>query len=487
MTFRVGLLVSTVALLAALFSPAESVAQAADSEEVWVPAYLPTIQVPPVATPIKIDGRIEAAEWSSAARTTSFTEVEPGDQTEPSVVTEAFITYDERHLYVAFRAFDRPSAVRASLRNRDEVYADDWVGIILDPYGDATRAYEIFANPLGIQFDLLWSQQGEDIGFDLIYHSDGRMTDNGYEVEFAIPFKSLRFPQREIHDWRVTFIRNHPRSSRHLYSWAAVSRDNPCMLCQLGTIGGMSGIESGRTMEAIPAVVGVQSSRLSDSDMPGSMEHGRVSLEPSLNLRYSLSSTLSAEATLNPDFSQVESDAAQIDVNETFALFFPERRPFFQEGSEMFKSFIDVVYTRSINSPITAAKLTGQPGRMSVGLITAVDERTPIFIPGEEWSGFAEAGRSFSTIARGRYSFGGNSFVGGVVSDRRYEQSGSGTEVGIDGQMQFLTNYRLFGQFVLSHSVEPVVEATSDDYGSASFNRGAHTVALDGESFAGHA
>lgn len=467
--------------------PVASQAQASDpADDAWAPLVSPVMVVPRATGSITIDGKMDEAAWKDASRTTNFTEVEPGDQTRPSVRTEVSITYDDANLYVAFRAYDRPSAIRASLRNRDEIFQDDWVGIILDPYGDATRAYEIFANPLGIQGDLQMSRQGENVGFDLIYDSAGQITEYGYTVEMAIPFKSLRFPKRDVHEWNITFLRNHPRSSRHIYSWASVSRDNPCLMCQFGTITGISDINTGRTVEIIPAVVGTQSSTLADEDDPTALEHGRVSFQPSLNLRYNLTSSLAAEATINPDFSQVESDAAQIDVNSTFALFYPERRPFFQEGGEMFDSYIDVVYTRSINSPLTAAKVTGQPGRTSIGIITALDERTPILIPLQERSEFAESGKSFSTIVRGRHAFGTNSYVGGIVSDRRYEDGGSGTAVGVDGQWQFLKNYQLQGQFVVNRSTEPDDPESLESFGSDTFDGGKHTVALDGESFNGH-
>jgi hypothetical protein len=479
---KVVIAIALVAALTATILCPSTAAQSGSDESAWVPAFRPVIDIDRAAGSIRIDGYLGDPGWEGAAYINQFNEVEPGENTRPAVFTEAWITYDDDNLYVAFKAHDDPGQIRASLRNRDEIWQDDWVGIILDPYGDATRAYELFANPLGIQADALMSRGGENVGFDMIFHTAGRITESGYVVEMAIPFKSLRFPEREVHDWKITLLRNLPRSSRHILSWAAVDRNDSCLMCQLGTMRGIQDIHGGGSFEVLPSVIGSQQSV--SGSTPGSLDHGRITVEPSLNLKYSMSSSLTAEATLNPDFSQVESDAAQIDVNTTFALFFPERRPFFQEGAEMFETMIDVVYTRSINSPLAAVKLIGQPGRMSVGFISAVDERTPILLPFRERSDLVEAGRSVSNILRARQSFGSNSHLGGVISDRRYMIGGSGTEVGVDGQWQMTEHIRFNGQFVISHTEEP---DALDRFSSELSFGDEYTAALDGESFSGYA
>ena len=380
---------------------------------------------------------------------------------------------------------DEPSAIRASLRNRDEIFQDDWIGIIVDPYGDAAQAYEIFVNPLGIQGDLLMSGSGgEDVGFDLVFQSEGRVTEQGYQVEMAIPFSSLRFPDRDVQAWNLTFVRTRPRSSREQYSWSTVNRDDPCFMCQLGTMTGLEGVEPSTNLDILPALVGSQSGSLAGG--PGSsFDNSRVSAQPSLNVRYNFTPSVSAEATVNPDFSQVESDAARIDVNSTFALFFPERRPFFQEGSDLFDTWMNVVYTRSINNPIAATKLTGRAGRTSFAYLGAMDEDTPLLLPFKERSAIAEAGQSFSNILRARHTFGENSFVGATLTDRRLFSGGYGSLGSLDMKLQFLTNYRLEAQVALSESGEPTnlaVNPTNDD---ATFADGAYTAALDGETYRG--
>lgn len=457
----------------------------------FTPKVKPEAFVQRATRPIAIDGVLDDEGWCDAQYITGFTEVQPGDQEQPPVSTEVLVAYDEAHLYLAFIAHDDdPTAIRASLRNRDQIFQDDFIGIILDPYGDAAQAYEIFVNPLGIQGDLLMSStSGEDIGFDLVYASDGQITEQGYQVEMAIPFSSLRFPDRTVQTWRATFIRTRPRGSREQYSWSAISRDDPCFMCQFGTLQGIEGIKPSTNLDIIPAMVGTQSAALDDADDTQSgLDNGRVRLQPSANLKYTFTPSLSAEATVNPDFSQVESDAARIDANQTFALFFPERRPFFQEGSELFDTWIDVVYTRSINAPIAAGKVTGRFGRTSVAYLSAVDEKSPMLLPFEEQSATLNVGQSASNILRARHTFGTNSFVGATVTDRRLlDYRGSGSVVSTDAKVQFWNNYQVEAQMALSNTSEPTDANLSDQIEIDQFDRGAHTAALDGESFQGYA
>ncbi|RMG62823.1 MAG: hypothetical protein D6715_11910 [Calditrichaeota bacterium] len=296
---------------------------AGSSKQTFTPRFRPVLQINPAAGPITIDGELDDPGWRSAARANHFVEIFPGDLTPPPIHIEAWLTYDENNLYLAFRIQDDPQKIRYSLRDRDQIFQDDFVGILLDPFGRGAWAYEIFANPLGIQADVLRSAStGEDPGFDLIFKSRGKITADGYQVEMAIPFRSLRFPNTEEQTWRMNLFVNHPRDSRRQYSWAAISRDDPCVLCQFGYLKGIRGVHSGRQVELLPALVSSQSSVISNSQDPESgLNHGAVHSEPSLNLKYGLSSTSVVDFTINPDFSQVEADADQVDVNTTFALF----------------------------------------------------------------------------------------------------------------------------------------------------------------------
>lgn len=457
----------------------------------FVPNVKPVLGVKQLEGRIQIDGFLDDDGWVGASLATNFAETQPGDQVRPPVGTEVLVTYDQTHLYIAFRAYDsRPAQIRASLRARDEIFDDDFVGVVIDTYGNAAWAYELFVNPYGIQGDMRWTPGGEDIGFDVVFESRGRITDEGYQVELAVPFKSLRFPNRPTQDWRATFIRVHPRDSERHYSWAAISRDDPCYPCQFGTLSGMSGVRSGSSFELLPGIVGGQTAELSDPSDPSSgFDEADPDADLSLGVRYAFTPSTSAELSINPDFSQVESDVAQIDVNTTFALFFPERRPFFQEGSDLYDSWHDVIYTRQINDPLIAVKATTRSDRTSFVYLFGRDEETPMILPFEERSLFAAPGKSYANILRARYAFKEDSYAGVMFTDRRYDIGGSGTVGGFDGSYRFAQNYRIEAQGLLSYTDEPDDPSLTAGAANAdtTFADGKHTAALDGETYTGHA
>ncbi len=460
------------------------------------PNIKPNLQVMRAPGEIIIDANLEDEGWRNVAKAMNFAENYPVEKVKPPVKTEAWVTYDDENLYLAFIVEDEPGRIRASMRDRDEMWQDDYAGILLDTFGDASSAFFIFANPLGIQGDSRFSSSGgEDDSFDLIYQSEGKVTDKGYQVEMAIPFRSLRFPDTEEQVWRATFWITHPRDSRSTYTWAAMDRDDPCFLCQFGTLSGIRGIRSGSNVEFLPAVTGSQSGALNNSSDPGEGFHNqKASGDFGLGMKYNFSSNLIADLALNPDFSQVEADAAQIDVNTNFALFFRERRPFFQEGSDLFSTWIDQVYTRQINNPIVTAKLTGRFNKTSIGYIGGLDDSAPIILPFEEQSAILPTNlKSTSNILRVKHSMLKDSYIGALFTDRRLQGSGSGTSFGADALLRFWKKYQLELQAVASHTEEPSdttlsrrIEDQLDDR-FLTFDDGKHTAAFDGESFWGRA
>ncbi len=457
----------------------------AGASDDYVPVYHPKLVIHRAASSIKIDGELQDAGWQGAAKADNFAEHNPGDQTKPDVDTEVLITYDDENLYIAWLCYDNPHEVRASFCERDNIFSDDYVILCLDTYGEATLAYEISANPYGIPGDLLFSSSyGEDITYDMIFETAGRITDFGWVVEMAIPFESMRFPDREDQVWRVDFWRNRPRESRFQYSWAAYNRDENCWPCQWGTVTGISGVKPGAGFELLPAVVSHQSGSLGDD---GHFDNGDIKGDLALGITYDISSELTAEATINPDFSQVESDAAQIDVNTTFALFYPERRPFFQEGSDLFNTYFSAVYTRSINDPLAAGKLTWRKGANSVAFLTARDEYSVIILPFEEKSEFVENGKSYSNILRARHDLGEGSHIGLVATDRRFDSGGSGSLFGIDSQIRLSTSNSLRFQFIGTHTEEvDNLALTDSSFNVTRFDDDKYTAGLDGETFWGY-
>jgi hypothetical protein len=457
----------------------------ASSQDEYSPVRHPELATIRASGAIDVDGVLDDAGWVGVPRADTFAEHNPGDQTRPPVDTHAWITYDDDHLYIAYKCFDDPDRIRASFTERDRIWSDDYVITAIDTYADQSWAYEIAVNPLGIQGDLLWSANGgEDMGYDLVFESAGRITDEGWIVELAVPWSSLRFPNRDEQTWRVDFWRNHPREVRGQYSWAAYDRDDSCWPCQWGTVHGIRGVKPGKGIEILPSQVFTQSGgRDGASDWTNSDVFGDVSVGAKVNL----SSSFTVESTYNPDFSQIEADADQIDVNSTFALFFDERRPFFQEGSDMFRTYFNAVYTRSINDPVFAAKLTGRPGRTSVAFLSARDDNTPFTLPFQENSEFALGGRSTSNILRVRQSLGDGSSLGLLTTDRRIDGGGYNTLAGFDGRIRLTGQLQFEFQALGTDTEEPDDTSITGDLDGATFDGGRRTRAFDGESFKGRA
>ncbi|MGD2216258.1 MAG: DUF5916 domain-containing protein [Gemmatimonadales bacterium] len=479
-------------VLAARQSPAQTppAAEAAAQPGGFVPNVQPVLEIERARGPIELDGDLDDEGWVGAARATNFAVFYPDEGERPPVQSEVLVTYNDDYLYLGFIACDDPSGIRASLRDRDEMWNDDYFGILLDTYGDASWAYFLFANPLGVQGDSRWSANAEeDLRFDIIFFSEAKITDEGYRIEMAIPFKSLRFPDRDVQEWRATFWRTRPRDSRAQHSWAAISRDDPCWVCQFGTLTGIEGVKSGGALELMPAVIASQAAQIEEADDPSSdFTNDDPTGELSLFARYPFSSGMTTELALNPDFSQVESDVAQVDVNTTFALFFPERRPFFQEGSDLFQSYFQVLYTRQINDPLVTGKLIGRMGRTTLAYLGGLDENSPILLPFQERSYVGMGGRSLSNVGRFQQTFWRDSYVGAIFTDRRLEDSGgSGTTGGIDGRLRFLEHYSIEYQALASHTREPDDAALTEGIGDVRFGDQGYTGAYDGESYWGHA
>jgi hypothetical protein len=449
---------------------------------------VPTLDVRPAPGPITVDGRLDDPGWVGAAVATGFTEFQPRDGVPALTNTRAWVTYDDRHLYVAFRVEDDPDRIRVTLRDRDEVWNDDVVIVAIDTYADNSWAYMIGANALGVQIDARFSNdRGDDPSFDVVYQSAGVVTETGYQVEMAIPFASLRFPDAVEQRWSLQFVQIHPRETRRQYSWAPISLDNSCILCQSGVLVGLEGVQPGGQLEILPSLVAGQSGSLATPSDPTSFAEGDLTGALSVGLRYPFRSGWTAEATYNPDFSQVESDASQIDVNTTFALFFPERRPFFQEGGDLFDTWINAVHTRSINAPIGAGKLLGRQGNLSMGYIGAVDQHSPLIIPLEESSVVLQNGRTVSNIVRARQMIGAGSAVGALVTDRRFDGGGSGTNVGADALLRLSSTWSLRAQVVGSYTIEPDDAGPTAGLEDVTFGDRNYTAAFDGETYSGRA
>ena len=242
----------------------------------------PVLEITRIQNAIIIDGDLTKIEWGQARGTDYFLEIEPGENIIPPEKTEVKVTYDDQNLYVAFWAFADPEDIRASFQKRDRAWGDDFVAIFLDTYGNANTGTMIGSNPYGIQMDAKNNGGGnEDPTFDLVYESKGKITDKGYQVEMAIPFSSLSFPNKDVQEWKIGFYRSLPREKRSQILWGGVDRTNPCFLCQMGTLKGIQGIKQMGSFEFLPAIVG---SQVSELDQNNTLQKGTAAGEASLGI-----------------------------------------------------------------------------------------------------------------------------------------------------------------------------------------------------------
>jgi hypothetical protein len=348
------------------------------------PVVVPRLDAPPV-----IDGKLDDAVWKQARLLKDFYQTEPGDNIAPSHPTEVLIGYDSKFLYVAFHAFDEPSKVRANVAKRDGIFDDDFVGMYLDTFNDQRKAFEMLFNPLGIQADAIFTENsGEDFSFDLVHESKGALTADGYVVEVAIPFKSLRYEAGKGKLWGVHFFRRIKRLNNETDSWMPVSRDISGNLNQAGKLTGLEGISTERTLEIIPSFTVSETGRRVRTFLPspfpntaeplpplgpGRMLNKPVEFDFGVTSKFGLTPTVTLDFAYNPDFAQVEADQTVVTANQRFPIFFQEKRPFFLEGKEIFDTSSQVVHTRAIFDPDYAVKLTGKRGRNTFGLILASD------------------------------------------------------------------------------------------------------------------
>jgi hypothetical protein len=440
-----------------------------------------------IESEIELTGKLSDPRWNLAQPVQIGFEVTPGENTPASQKTSVRILYTAEYAYLGFDCKDtNPSSIRAHITDRDKIFDDDYVGIILDTYGDYQRAYEFMVNPYGIQADLMRVGGNEDDSFDTVWKSAASISDSGWSAILAIPFKSLRFPSTREQTWVALLFRNIPRTSREQISWTPYDRNNPCFLCQGGMIVGIAEVQSTNSVELLPYVVGQQRGALRDeSDPSTAFENGKVSGRIGGGIRYSPSPDLSVEAVVNPDFSQVESDATQISVNSTFALNYPEKRPFFLYGADLFKNQTGIFYSRTINNPLGAARVIGKSGSLSFGYLAASDRNTPYIVPGEESSDFISTNLdSFSNVARARYDFGNETYVGGIVTTRNTSTAHNYVG-GVDWNVRFLSNYAFTGELFYSETKE--VNDLSLLSSTMEFGSTGHDAAFNGEQYGGAA
>lgn len=433
---------------------------------------------------VSVDARLDEDAWNSAMRLPLRYEVSPGNNTQARVETMCLVTFDDDNLYFGCEASDpSPESIRAYVTDRDDVGQHDRVGISIDPFNDARRAFSFAVSALGVQMDAVFDQQqqqqqndgNQGLSWDAIWNSAGRITQDGYVVEAAIPFKSLRFPSTgDVQTWGIYAWRMWPRSENVEFRSMRLDRNNSCVLCQANLATGFQGIAPGTNLQFTPTLTSSKTDTRSSLSAP--MEPGRVDGEPGLDVQWGITTDLTLNATVNPDFSQVEADAAQLDVNNRFALFFPEKRPFFLEGADFFSTPLPAVFTRTIVSPVAGTKITGKSGANAVGAIVARDRLTNLTFPSSRESDDTSISQGATTfIARYRRDVGASSNVGVLYAGR--EGAGYHNRVaGVDGFWRPLRSVTARFQYLRSETAYP--EAVAEDFAQRTEGFGGDALSL---------
>jgi len=404
---------------------------------------------------ITLTGKMDDPLWLQAMPVELTWEIMPGENQPAKQSTTAWVLYNNDFLYFGFRCYDSlPSAIRANLSDRDKMFNDDFVVVSIDTYNNYQKGLEFAVNPHGIQGDLMMMGSGnEDESYDMVWHSAASLDDEGWTAEMAIPFSVFSFNSAEIQDWTITLCRSMPRDSRYLLSWTTLDRNNPSWLGQGGQLKGLEGIKPGKSLSFLPYIMMEQKGERTDiSDPESPMELSKIKARVGGGLTYSPGPNTTINAVINPDFSQIESDAGQISVNSTFALYYPERRPFFMSGMDLMQT--PMYYSRTINNPLFAAKVTGKAGRFSYLALAADDRNTAITVPGEEKSNTVTTEeRSYAGAARVRYDMENENFVGALALNRNFSD-GHNYLGGLDWNLKFWKNWYWSGELFLSHTRE---------------------------------
>jgi hypothetical protein len=414
---------------------------------------------------IKIDGVMDEAAWQQAVKIGLLYEWMPGDNIAAPVESDCRITFSKTRLYIGIRCFDpEPGKIRAHLMDRDAVdtfVQDDYVSITIDTFNDERRAFQFSVNPLGVQADAYFSEpeNRENFNWDAIWNSAAKITARGYTVEIAIPFSQLRFPKTKgKQTWGISIERSYPRKARHRLSSHPRSRDIDCILCQEDKISGFENISPGKNIEFDPTLTLQRTDRRGDFPA-GKMETGGIEVEPGISARWGITPNIALNSTINPDFSHVEADAAQLEINTRFALRYPEKRPFFLEGADYFQTPFEAVFTRTVFDPLWGVKLTGKQGRNAFGFIAAQDRTTNLLFPANQRSLSISLEQDvLGGVFRYRGDVGKGSMLGilytGRVGDGYFNHM-----AGLDGFLRLSGTKSLTFQVLQSHTRYPEAPA----------------------------
>ena len=413
------------------------------------------VEPPRIDQSIEIDGRLDEAVWSQAAVLSGFSRYAPVDGAPADNATDVLVWYSPTAMHFGIRAFAPAGAVRATLADRDRIQSDDHVIIFLSTYNDGRQAMVFGVNPLGVQLDgalaegtrgtggggfsgLGAGRETPDLSPDFVFQSKGRVTDSGYEVELRIPFKSLRYQSQPQQDWGIHVTRLVPHQGTE-DSWAPARRNEASFLAQAGRLKNLTDLQRGLVLDLNP----IATAKLDGQPAARGWSYDASRPEFGMNLRWGITPNLTMNGTVNPDFSQVESDAGQFSFDPRQALFFPEKRPFFLDGIEQFSTPNNLIYTRRVVAPIAATKITGKVGaRTNLAYLAAVDDAA-LSASGDDYPIF--------NILRVQQDVGAKSRAALVYTDR-IDGDRSNRVIGSDARFVWKDIYSLTMQGALSRN-----------------------------------
>jgi len=432
--------------------------------------------VPTMPAGVVFDGRVSPEEYAGAIALDLQYEIQPGTNTPAPYRSTGYVFRTEEALVIGFICEFDPENFRANRGLRDDVWEDDFIGLALDVYGDTRNMVFLAANPYAVQLDIRKNNPATardsefDLSYDMNYETKALIGDSVYSVEMVVPFNSIQFGSAPKQRWKFCFFRQtYVQGQQVNVQTYKVDRSNPCNDCLYDHVLILDDIKPSLRRQFIPYVF--------TATQPG----GSAQLKAGGSAFVALSAATSVEAAILPDFSQVEADVAQVTVNSAFALFYPERRPFFIEGSDLLESRLKYAYTRTISQPWALSKINYQSQDLRIYILSGVDPNSPYLVPGENYSSYGSSGSNWSTILRAEHPMKNASSFGVLTTHRMFTQGGYGHTLAADVEYALPGNWRVRGEVARSETLEP--ESDWID-GGEGFN--GHTAALDGERFNGY-
>jgi hypothetical protein len=429
-----------------------------------------TLTITRAAGAIRIDGDLSDEGWRNATRVDKWYEAAPGDNSEPAVKNVGYLTYDDHYLYAGFEFEDPdPSAIRAPLGDHDSLNGNstDFGGLFIDAMNTGRTAQEFFVSARNVQYDAVTDDaSGENSSPDFFWDSATRITTRGWTLEIRIPFSTLRYKHADLQTWGIILLRSYPRGFRYQYVSTPIPRGSNCTICYENLLSGLERLPAGGHVIAAPYVSSSETAHPRDDTLGQPLVGDPVKSHVGLDVKYTPNADNAIDLTIKPDFSQVESDTAQISANERFALFYPEKRPFFLEGVDLFQTPFQAVYTRTITAPSWGGRVTGKEGGVRYTAIVAEDAGGgSAVIPGPYGSSSAEqdfASRVF--VGRAKRDIG-KSFVGALVTDREEVDGGAHNRVaGPDFQWRMSPADLITGQWLFSDTRTPNRPDETDEW-----------------------